>query len=176
MQNPTDYTLNFVVPVGPTGPTGPTGPQGISGVTGPTGPASLSDLIFAQFSSSAKTGNLDIYNNTILPNNSVVFVPTANQIQVNESGNYEFTIFGTLGALAQNESVSISMIVTGENGNSYSEMIASIVADISLVYFSKTIFITFTEKQTIELYFRKDNSYIDSAIYDVTLLIKKLNF
>lgn len=47
-ENPTGYTIDFVIPQGPTGPTGtqgatgetgPTGPTGTTGATGATGPA-----------------------------------------------------------------------------------------------------------------------------------------
>ena len=44
-ENPTGYTLDFVIPQGPTGPTGATGetgatgPVGETGATGATGPA-----------------------------------------------------------------------------------------------------------------------------------------
>lgn len=41
-ENPTGYTIDFVIPQGPTGPTGAqgaTGPTGLQGTTGATGPA-----------------------------------------------------------------------------------------------------------------------------------------
>ena len=34
-ENPTGYTLDFVIPQGPTGPTGATGETGATGATGP---------------------------------------------------------------------------------------------------------------------------------------------
>lgn len=39
----TDYTLDFVLPIGPTGPTGPQGLQG------PTGPSSIEALTYTEY-------------------------------------------------------------------------------------------------------------------------------
>ena len=36
-ENPTGYTIDFVIPQGPTGPTGAQGASGATGATGPTG-------------------------------------------------------------------------------------------------------------------------------------------
>ncbi len=166
-QNNKTYVIDFVIPAGPTGP------QGIQGITGPTGPSSLSALLFAEFIASSKEGDLEIYKNIILPNNSNVFVSKNNEIDINEPGNYEFTISGVLGGLSPDELLSINMIVTSEDGNSYNVMLASILADTKQEYFSQTMLITFRQKQTIKIFFRKDNFY-NSAIESVSLLIKKI--
>ena len=167
-----NYNLDFVIPQGPTGPEGPTG---IEGKMGPTGPASLNALIFSEFYGTNQSGDLAISKSTILPNNSSVFVSKMNEIEITEPGNYEFTASGVLGGLTQNEVLSISMTITDENNRAYSVMLASIVADAKQEYFSQTMLMTFSEKQTIDLFFRKDNSY-QSAVENVNLLIKKLSF
>lgn len=164
-----DYKLDFVIPQGPTGPTG------MEGKIGPTGPASLNALIFSEFYSANQSSDLAIYQSTILPNNSSVFVSQNNEIRITEPGNYEFTVSGVLGGLTQNEVLSISMTITDEHNRAYSVMLASVVADARQEYFSQTMLMTFSEKQTIELLFRKDSSY-NSAIESVNLLIKKLSF
>ncbi len=172
MQNSSNYTLDFIIPIGPTGPTGP---QGIEGITGPTGPASLSALIFSDFNSMPKQGYLTIYKNTILPTNSPVFIPSSDQINITEPGNYEFIISGTIGGLSANEIISISMEVQSEDGMKYSVMLASIVADANQECFAQTMLLTFEKKQTIKLYLRKNDIYNSSA-ETVNLLIKKLAF
>ena len=168
-QNDVNYRLDFLLPKGPTGP------KGVMGATGPTGPASLSDLIFLEFNSTSNEGDLEINKNIILPNNSNIFVPKSNEIEISEPGNYEITISGILGGLTSNELLSMSMIVTSENGASYSVMLASIIANSSQEYFSQTMLFTFPQKQTIKIFFRKDGFY-NSAAESVSLLIKKLNF
>lgn len=172
-ENERNYTLDFLIPAGPTGATGP---KGIEGPTGPTGPASLSSLIFTEFSSRNKNGDLEILKNIILPTNSNVFIPKANEIDIDEIGNYEFTVSGIIEGLTKGEVVSISMTVTNAQNLSYNVMLASIVANAAQEYFSQTMLITFQEKQNIKLLFRKNDSYTASRVETVTLLIKKLSF
>lgn len=169
MKNTKEYKIDFVIPQGPTGP------EGIQGPTGPVGPASLSALIYSEFVSSAKEGNLNIYQNTILPKNTSIFKPTTSEIEITEPGTYEFIISGALGGLNQNEVLSISMIVNHENGANQNIMLASVVANSEQEYFSQTMLLTFQEKSTIKIYFRKNNMNY-SALETLSLLIKKLSF
>ncbi len=103
-QKNVNYTLDFVIP---SGQDGATGPQGVQGEMGPTGPASLETLLYTDFFDSSKEGYLDIFKNTILPNNATVFTPKTNQIEINEPGNYEFIVSGSMEGLTANEVLSI---------------------------------------------------------------------
>lgn len=166
-QKNVNYTLDFVIP---SGQEGATGPQGVQGEMGPTGPASLEALLYTDFFDSSKEGYLDIFKNTILPSNATVFTPKTNQIEINEPGNYEFIVSGSMEGLTANEVLSIGMTVTNEDGVGYSVMLASIVADSRQEYFSQTMLMTFQKKQTIAVYFRKDSTS-SSETQDISLLI-----
>ena len=164
-----DYVLDFVLPIGATGP------QGVEGVTGPTGPGSVKALLFLDAPSATQSGYVALSRNVLLPSNNQVFTTNGTEVYINESGNYEFTVCGTITGLTQNETLTLTLNIIGADHSPIDVTIADISATEKEAFFSQTFIYTFQDTQTVTMTLQKDNT-LSSSIYNANLLIKQLAF
>ena len=172
MNKDLEYTLNFVIPQGEKGETGPTGERGLEGNLGPIGPSCLEALFFTEFAARLKTGNLNIGQNIILPENTNKFeIQGDYRIKVNEPGLYEVTLSGELINLVLNEQISILL----QNETSTLNNISfNITSACNTTFFSQTFIHQFDSAQILHVLFQKDDNNI-SSLESSSIIIKKLS-
>lgn len=167
--NSSNYVLDFVIPRGEKGNTGPTGPQG---ATGPTGPTMVKAILSLDYNNSSSAGILSIKegsNKVLLPNNSNYFSYTTDAITLNESGFYEFSVYGSLIETTTQEGAKV-IVKVGESN------LVSIVLDAEQreLYFSRTMFkqCQTTDKVIISLDKASTSSASTNNVY---LIIKQFS-
>jgi len=155
-ENPTGYTLNFVIPAGPTGPTGitgATGPTGVIGPTGPTGPTAGLNAYGGKYSNTTQTINLGIGTQTqvplptAMPNLNVTYTPT-NSITVAQAGTYEINYFSNLSAAL---ATTLTMAIRVNGTNIPSTVISRTLSVGTSSIYNGSVIVTLTAGSVIDM-------------------------
>lgn len=142
---------------GPKGDQGEKGPQGDKGEQGPQGPKGekgdslLNAICYASFGQTTESRLLNFDDKKILPvdNNNFSF-NGLNDIIINEPGNYEITLGGTISEVtATNGGI---FYLKDQNGTVLSDLSFMVPAGgISMMQFSNTNFFTFDKPMTLQV-------------------------
>lgn len=158
----TEYTLNFVIPMGSTGP------------VGPTGPVNLISIISMHYDNTTSAGIVPIssrLDNLILPSNSNIFIVNTNEIVINEDGYYEFSFYGLLtDNTATNPKANLALKI-----DTTSLITINLSPETNELYFSRTLITKCNSTQKITIEFNKQNAS-NASVENIYLLVKKLYF
>ena len=163
-----DYTINFVLPIGSTGPTGPIGS---TGMIGPIANQNLDSSIFVKYQNHIENSALLILDYSIFPSDTNVFSTNGNDVTIDVTGYYEFTIYGILKKTTNQE---VIMYLQTRNTTKSNRLITiKLPAAENQIYFSQTRIGTYSTLQKVSIILDKPSNS-DASAENIYMVIKKL--
>ena len=167
-ENNVDYIIDFVLPIGPTGSIGPMGP---TGVIGPVINQNLESSIFVEYQNHTGNSSLNINNYSIFPINSNVFGISGNDVAIDVTGYYEFTIYSVLKKTTNQE---IFLYLQTRNTTKSNRLITiKLPATENQIYFSQTKIGTYNTLQKVSILLDKPSNS-DAIAEKIHMVIKKV--
>ena len=194
----TDAILNFVIPQGPTGPIGPQGPTGLQGATGlqgptgdegpqgetgptgPTGPAYGLNAYGGIYATGTQSITLQastaapIELGATMPNEGVSY-GTANNITIEEEGDYEINYFAEV---SSSEQSPVTLSVRNNTTDVEPSPITKTLEASTVTEYNGSIIATLEAGATLNLAFESTGTptlTLDANDLNASLTVKKLD-